>query len=171
MVDLKAVENQHCSIVNYGTVGCTKDLTEKGKRLIIVDCITENGPVPGELWICPTESNAKQEKKYEFIETAADEEKAREMLHNQIQKNQTTEDFQTTSTKKRSKANSNEHLSLPKKTKFDGEATSDAQAETVEDEPGITYDFDYHDTINAETCEKYFEKVCQILKPRSRVLS
>ena len=62
-VDLKALENPRCSIVNYGTVGCTKDLTAKGKPLIIVDCITENSPVPGALWIFPTESNAKEEKK------------------------------------------------------------------------------------------------------------
>ena len=60
------------------------------------------------------------------------------MLHIQIQKDQTTEDFQTTSIKKRRKANSNERLSLPKKTKVDDEAKSDAQAETVEVEPGIT---------------------------------
>ena len=59
-------------------------LTGKGKRLIIVDCITENRPVPGALWIFPTESNAKQEKKYEFIETAVYEQKGRAVLHNQI---------------------------------------------------------------------------------------
>ena len=34
---LAALENPRCSVVNYGTVGCTKDLTGKGKRLIIVD--------------------------------------------------------------------------------------------------------------------------------------
>ena len=106
-------------------------------------------------------------KKYEFIETAVDEEKAREVLHNQIQKDQTTEDFQTTLTKERHKANSNERLSL---SKVDDEVKSDALAETVEDEPGITYDFDYHDTINAETYEKYFEKVCQLLKPGSVII-
>ena len=93
------------------------------------------------------------------------------MLHNQIQKDQTTEDFQTILTKKRPKANRNERLSLPKKTKVDDEVQSDARAETVEDEPGITYDFDYHDTINAETYEKkYFEKVGQPLKPRSVII-
>ena len=39
------------ALENYGTVGCTKDLKGKGKRLIIVDCITENEPIPGALWI------------------------------------------------------------------------------------------------------------------------
>ena len=49
------------------------------------------------------------------METAVDEGEAGEMLHNQILKDQTTEDFQTTSTKKRHKANSNERISLPEK--------------------------------------------------------
>ena len=48
-VDLKALENPRRSIKEYGTVGCTKDNVGKGKRIIIVDCITENGPVPGAL--------------------------------------------------------------------------------------------------------------------------
>ena len=45
-VDLKTLENPRRSIKEYGTVGCTKDNVGKGKRIIIVDCITENGPVP-----------------------------------------------------------------------------------------------------------------------------
>ena len=48
-VILKALETPRCSIVKYGTVGCTKDLTGKGQHLIIVDFITGNGPVPGVL--------------------------------------------------------------------------------------------------------------------------
>ena len=46
-VDLKASENSRRPIVDYGTVGCTKDLMGRGKRLIIVDCITENGLILG----------------------------------------------------------------------------------------------------------------------------
>ena len=51
-VDLEALENPRGrrSLLEYGTVGTTKCSTGKGKRLIIVDCITENGPVPGALW-------------------------------------------------------------------------------------------------------------------------
>ena len=48
-VDLEALENPRRSLLEYGTVGTTKCSTGKGKRLIIVDCITENGPVPGAL--------------------------------------------------------------------------------------------------------------------------
>ena len=104
----------------------------------------------------------KRRKRYEFIETAVDEEKAREVFHNRIQKDQTNEDFQTTSTKKRRKANSNKRFSksLPEKTKVDDEVKSDARSEAVEDKPGVTFDFGYHDTINAQTYEKYFIKVC-----------
>ena len=50
-VDLKALENLRRSIKEFGSVGCTKDNVGKGKRVIIVDCMTENGPVPGALWI------------------------------------------------------------------------------------------------------------------------
>ena len=48
-VDLKALENPRCSIVDYATVGRTKDLMGRGKSLIIVDCITENGVILGAL--------------------------------------------------------------------------------------------------------------------------
>ena len=48
-VDLEALENPCRSLLEYGTVGTTKCSTGKGKRLVIVDCITENGPVPGAL--------------------------------------------------------------------------------------------------------------------------
>ena len=50
-VDLKASENPRRSIKEFGSVGCTKDNVGKRKRIIIVDCITENGPVLGALWI------------------------------------------------------------------------------------------------------------------------
>ena len=64
-VDLKALENPRRSIKEYGTVGCTKDNVGKGKRIIIVDCITENGPVPGVLWIFSAgSSHKKKSRKY-----------------------------------------------------------------------------------------------------------
>ena len=71
-VDLEALENPRRSLLEYGTVGTTKCSTGKGKRLIIVDCITENGPVPGALWTFSAESKPKQEKEVEnqFVETA-----------------------------------------------------------------------------------------------------
>ena len=50
------------------------------KRLIIVDCITENGQIPGDLWTFSTVSKTKREEKHEFqfIETLVAEERDRE---------------------------------------------------------------------------------------------
>ena len=77
-VDLKALENPRCSIKEYGTVGCTKDNVGKGKRIIIVDCITENGPVPGALWIFSAGSKSQKVKQeISFKETAVTIEKSK----------------------------------------------------------------------------------------------
>ena len=75
-VDLEALKNLRHSIADHGTGGCTKDLTGRGKRLIIADCITENGPIPGALWTFSTESKTKRDEKhdFQFIETAVAEE-------------------------------------------------------------------------------------------------
>ena len=53
----------------------------RGKRLIIVDCITENGPIPGALWTFSTESKTKGEEKhdFQFIETAVAEKEITKM--------------------------------------------------------------------------------------------
>ena len=42
--------------------------------------------------------------------------------------------------------------------------------EKHEEEAGILEDFDYHDNINAESYEKYFENVYKLLKPNSVVI-
>ena len=78
-VDLEALQNPRRSIADYGTVGCTKDLMGRGKRLIIADCITENGPIPRALWTFSTEAKTKREEKhdFQFIETAVAEERDR----------------------------------------------------------------------------------------------
>ena len=39
-----------------------------------------------------------------------------------------------------------------------------------EEEAGTLEDFDYHDNINAESYEKYFENVCKLLKPSSVII-
>ena len=55
------------SIKEFGSAGCTKDNVGKGKRIIIVDCITENGPVPGALWIISADGQKKKVKKQEKL--------------------------------------------------------------------------------------------------------
>ena len=59
----EGLENPRRSIHDYGTVGSTKDPVGRGKRLIIVDCITEYGPVPGALWKFSTQTTSKKVKK------------------------------------------------------------------------------------------------------------
>ena len=45
------------------TVGCTKEMTGKGRRLIISDEVTESGPVGGALWMFKADGKRKKEKK------------------------------------------------------------------------------------------------------------
>ena len=44
------------------TVGCTKEMTGKGRRLIISDAMTENGPVRGALWMFKADGKGKKRK-------------------------------------------------------------------------------------------------------------
>ena len=64
-IDEEALKNPSKSLKGYGTVGCTKEKIGKGKRLIVVDCITESGPVPGALWIS-SEIKSKKKGKQQF---------------------------------------------------------------------------------------------------------
>ena len=72
-----ALKNPSKSLKDYGTVGCTKEKIRKGKRLIVVDCITESGPVPGALWIF-SETKSKKEGKttVQHVETAVEIQRA-----------------------------------------------------------------------------------------------
>ena len=64
-VDEEALKNPSKSLKDYGTVGCTEEKIGKGKRLTVVDCITESGPVPGALWIF-SETKSKKKGKQQF---------------------------------------------------------------------------------------------------------
>ena len=44
------------------TVGCTKEMTGKGRRLFISDGMTESGPVRGALWMFKADGKGKKEK-------------------------------------------------------------------------------------------------------------
>ena len=44
------------------TVGCTKEMTGKGRRLIISDAMTESGPVRGALRMFKADGKGKIEK-------------------------------------------------------------------------------------------------------------
>ena len=44
------------------TVGCTKEMTGKGRRLIISHAMTESGPVRGVMWMFKADGKRKKEK-------------------------------------------------------------------------------------------------------------
>ena len=44
------------------TVSCTKEMTGKGRSLIISDAMTESGPVRGVLWMFKADGKGKREK-------------------------------------------------------------------------------------------------------------
>ena len=120
-VDLEALQNLRRSIADYRTVGCTKDLMGRGKRLTIVDCITENGPIPGALWTFSTESKTKREEKhdFQFIETVVAEERDRENGNStQKQEDQMQKNKASTSGKRKVNDNSSDQHST-KKTNVD----------------------------------------------------
>ena len=63
-VDLETLKekNQRSLRLSGLTVGCTKEMTGKGKTLIISDAMTENGPVRGALWMFKADSKGKKRK-------------------------------------------------------------------------------------------------------------
>ena len=168
-VDLEALQNPRRSITDYETVGCTKDLMGRGKRLIIVNCIAENGPISGALWTFSTESKTKREEKhdFQFIETAVAEERDRENENsNQKQEDQMQKNKASTSGKRKVNDNSSDQHST-KKTKVDNVLKNNGEDENTErEEEGIMHDFDYHDIINAESYEKYFWTCLQTFKSK-----
>ena len=44
------------------TVGCTKEMAGKGRRLIISDAMTESGPVRWALWMFKADGEGKKRK-------------------------------------------------------------------------------------------------------------
>ena len=79
-----------------------------------------------------------------------------------------TESTPSTSSKE---AKTKSATSILKKTKAVNMMKSPIEVRnTEEEEASIMTDFDYHDTINAEMYEKYFETVCKLLKPNSVII-
>ena len=173
-VDLKALENPRRSIKEYGTVGCTKDNVGKGKGIIIVDCITENGPVPGALWIFSAGSKSQKEKQEKsFEETAVTIEKAKETVHaveeqdigpknvrtiylyDSVNKEKVQGKLTTCEIKKSKKGHRHENALNSQNNDVDGNEQSPENEDS-----GIIGEFvDYHDSMDAENYEKYFEQI------------
>ena len=152
----------------------------RGKRLIIVDCITENwADSRSSLDIFHRvenkkgrKSKTKREEKhdFQFIETAVAEERDRENENSNKSKKIKCRKTRPQLQVKEVNDNSSDQHST-KKTKVDNVLKNNGEDENTErDEEGIMHDFDYHDTINAESYEKYFENICKFLKPNSVII-
>ena len=87
--------------------------------------------------------------------------------------------FSTTQSKKR-KSKTKDPTATAKKVKKDTNTKNPVKDNKNDDEDvnktvddqiaGIMEDFGYHDTMNAENYEKYFEKICTLLKPDSVII-
>ena len=74
-------------------------------------------------------------------------------------------------TKPQLQVNNSSDQHSTKKTKVDDMLKNNGEdGNTEREEEGIMHDFDYHDTINAESYEKYFENICKLLKPNSLII-
>ena len=62
-VDLETLKEKNLRSLRLSglTVGCAKEMTGKGRRLIISDAITESGPVRGALWMFKADGKGKKE--------------------------------------------------------------------------------------------------------------
>ena len=63
-VDLETLKEKNLRSLRLSglTVGCTKEMTGKGRRLIISDAMTESGPVRGALWMFKADGKGKKRK-------------------------------------------------------------------------------------------------------------
>ena len=63
-VDLETLKEKNLRSLRLSglTVSCTKEMTGKGRRLIIGDAMTESGPVRGVLWMFKADGKGKKRK-------------------------------------------------------------------------------------------------------------
>ena len=84
--------NVHKLLYNEGiTVGCTNTQAGKGKRLIITDAMTQNGPVDGGLWILKAETK-KRKRKTEDLSSKNGKQESIEKDHGSNSENETKEE-------------------------------------------------------------------------------
>ena len=74
------------------TVGCTKEMTGKGTRLIISDAMTESGPVRGALLMFKSDGKRKKRKIESRSKELSGEKKRRELDSESTKKKKDTVD-------------------------------------------------------------------------------
>ena len=74
------------------TVGCSKEMTGKGRRLIISDAMTESGPVGGALWMFKADGKGKKRKIESKSKELSGEKKHRKLDSESTEKEEDTVD-------------------------------------------------------------------------------
>ena len=74
------------------TVGCTKEMTGKGRRLIISHAMTESGPVRGALWMFKADCKGKKRKIESKSKELSGEKKRRKLNSESTEKKEDTVD-------------------------------------------------------------------------------
>ena len=144
-------------------------------RIIIIDCITENGPVLGALWIFSTDSKSQKGVKQDisFEETAVTTEKAKEVGNTAAaeQVSRFNNEPSASTTHSLMRKCKDKPLSTPENVKEvkQDEILKKLSVDNVTD--AIIEEFDYHHSMNAGNYEKYFEKICTLLKPNSLIVN
>ena len=124
----------------------------------------------------------KKMQEISFEETAVTIEKAKETVHAVEEQDSGPKNVPSTSTTRSTKRKfkANEPLAKSKKVKkaTDKKNLLNSQNNDVDgneqspenEDAGIIEEFDYLDSMDAENYDKYFEKICKLLKPNSLII-
>ena len=157
-VDEEALKISSKSLKDYGTVGCTKEKIGKGKRLIVVDCITESGK--------------EGKTSDQHFETAVEIQRAVEQRKEEGKEEETeiNRPGSCKTRKRKLKSTADKSSKQPKQFRESANFIDENDEKKNGNEVGLLMESDYHDATNAECYEKYFENVCKLLKERSVII-
>ena len=170
-VDEETLKNPSKSLKDYGTVGRTKEKIGKGKRLIVVDCIKkeDQSQVPFGSF---SETKSKKEGKttVQHVETAVEIQRAVEQRKEEGKEEETeiNRPGSSKTRKRKLKSTADKSSKQPKQFRESANFIDENDEKKNGNEVGVLMESDYHDAMNAEFYEKYFENVCKLLKPRSK---
>ena len=93
-VDLETLKEKNLRSLRLSglTVGCTEEMTGKGKRLIISDVMTQSGPVRGALWMFKADGEGKKRKIESKSKQLSREKKRRKLDSESAEKKEDTVD-------------------------------------------------------------------------------
>ena len=93
-VDLETLKEKNLRSLRLSglTVGCTKEMTGKGRRLIITDTMAESGPVRGALWMFKADGKGKKRKIESKSKELSGEKKRRKLDSESTEKKEDTVD-------------------------------------------------------------------------------